>query len=71
MRINTGTSVDASKEVSLEANLQKTMFVSRYQNPGQYHDAKIWKCVRVHIFESYSNKSKSDSRVDEGETGPV
>jgi hypothetical protein len=37
------TLIDASKEVGLEANTEKTryMLLSRYQNAGQNHDIKI------------------------------
>jgi hypothetical protein len=40
---NTQTLLDASKEVDLEVNTEKTkyMFLSRHQNAGQYHDLKI------------------------------
>jgi hypothetical protein len=40
---NTGTSIDASKEIGLEVNTEKTkyMSLSRHQNAGQNHDMKI------------------------------
>jgi hypothetical protein len=40
---NTGTSIDASKEVGLEINVEKTtyMLMSRHQNVGQNQDIKI------------------------------
>jgi hypothetical protein len=40
---NTQTLIDASKEVSLEVNPEKTkyMLLSRHQNAGQNHDIKI------------------------------
>jgi hypothetical protein len=40
---NTETSIDASKEVGLEVNAEKTkyMLLSRHQNAGQIHDIKI------------------------------
>jgi hypothetical protein len=40
---NTPTLIDASKEVGLEVNTEKTkyMLLSRYQNAGQNHDIKI------------------------------
>jgi hypothetical protein len=40
---STETSIDASKEVGLEVNIEKTkyMMVSRYQNADQNHDIKI------------------------------
>jgi hypothetical protein len=41
--INTETSIDASKEVGLEVNTEKTkyMLLSRHQNAGKNHDIKI------------------------------
>jgi site-specific DNA-adenine methylase len=40
---NTQTLIDASKEVGLEVNTEKTkyMLLSRHQNAGQNHDIKI------------------------------
>jgi hypothetical protein len=40
---NIETLIDASKEVGLEANAEKTkyMLLSRHQNAGQNHDRKI------------------------------
>jgi site-specific DNA-adenine methylase len=40
---NTQHLIDASKEVGLEANTEKTkyMLLSRHQNAGQNHDIKI------------------------------
>jgi hypothetical protein len=40
---NTETLIDASKEVGLEVNAEKTkyMFMSRHQNAGQNHNIKI------------------------------
>jgi hypothetical protein len=40
---NTQTLIDASKEVGLEVNPEKTkcMLLSRHQNSGQNHDIKI------------------------------
>jgi hypothetical protein len=42
---NTQTLIDASKEVDLEVNTEKTkyMLLSRHQNAGQNHDIKIAK----------------------------
>jgi hypothetical protein len=39
---NTQTFIDASKEISLEANAEKSkyMMLSRHQNTGQNHDIK-------------------------------
>jgi hypothetical protein len=43
MKKNTETLIDASKEVVLEVNTEKTkyMLLSRHQNAGQIHDIKI------------------------------
>jgi hypothetical protein len=54
---------DASKEVGLEINVDKTkyMLLSRQQNVGQNRDMKIAN----RLFENFgddSNKSKFDSR---------
>jgi translation initiation factor 2 beta subunit (eIF-2beta)/eIF-5 len=40
---NTGTSIDASKEIGLEVNADNTkyMLLSHHQNAGQNHDIKI------------------------------
>jgi hypothetical protein len=40
---NTGTVIDASKEVGLEVNTEKTkyMLLSRHQNADQSHDMKV------------------------------
>jgi phage tail sheath gpL-like len=40
---NIQTLIDASKEVGLEVNSEKTMYIllSRHQNAGQNHDIKI------------------------------
>jgi hypothetical protein len=40
---NTETLIDASKEIGLEVNAEKTkyMLLSRHQNAGQNHDIKI------------------------------
>jgi hypothetical protein len=40
---NTETLIDASKQIGLEANVEKTkyMLVSRYQNAGQTREMKI------------------------------
>jgi hypothetical protein len=48
---NTETSVDASKEVGVEINIDKT----KAKNAGQNWDIKIGN------FGNYSNKSKFDS----------
>jgi L-lysine 2,3-aminomutase len=43
IKINTQTLIDASKEVGLEVNTEKTkyMLLSRHQNSGQNHDIEI------------------------------
>jgi hypothetical protein len=40
---NTGTLIDASKEVGLEINVEKTVYMSLFchQNAGENHDIKI------------------------------
>jgi hypothetical protein len=65
---NTGTLINASMEVGLELNVEKTkyMSLSHQQNVGQNQDIKIAntlfeKCVTVSIFGNDSNKSKSNS----------
>jgi hypothetical protein len=62
------TLIDASKEVALEVNVEKTtyMLVSRDQNAGQTREIKIGNrsfenVPRVQVFGNDSNKSKSDS----------
>jgi hypothetical protein len=65
---NTETLIDASKEVGLEINVEKTkhMFISGQQNVGQNLDIKIanrsFKNVTIKIFGDDSIKSKFDSR---------
>jgi site-specific DNA-adenine methylase len=60
---NTETLIDASKEIGLEVNTEKTkyMLLSRHQNAGQNHDMKIANRCFVKIFGNDSNKSKFDS----------
>jgi hypothetical protein len=62
---NTETLIDASKEVGLEINIEKTkyMLLSHQQNVGQKRDINIanrsfWKCVTLQIQRDDSNKSK-------------
>jgi hypothetical protein len=38
---NTETLIDTSKEFGLEANTEKTKYMSPHQNPGQNHDVKM------------------------------
>jgi hypothetical protein len=40
-RKNTETLINASKEVGIEENTEKTKLLSRHQNGGQNHDMKI------------------------------
>jgi hypothetical protein len=64
---NTETLFDASKEVSLEVNAEKTKFMllSCHKNVGQNRDIKIanrcFENVAVQIFGNDCNKSKFDS----------
>jgi hypothetical protein len=65
---NTETLIDASEDVSLEVNAEKTkyMLVSRDHNVGQNREMKIGnrsfeKCVTVQVFGNDSNKSNLDS----------
>jgi hypothetical protein len=65
---NSETLIDASKEVGIEINVEKTkyMLLSRHQNAGRnrgHRNSKqiIWKCVTIQIFVDDSNKSKFDS----------
>jgi hypothetical protein len=65
---NTETLIDASKEIGLEINVEKTKYMlpSLEQNAGQNRDIKIanrsFENVSVQIFGNDSNKSKFDSR---------
>jgi hypothetical protein len=54
------TLIDATKEVGLEINAEKTkyMLLSRHQNVGQNQDIK---CVTVQIFGDDIDKPKFDS----------
>jgi hypothetical protein len=67
---NMETLIDASKEVGLEINIEKTkyMLLSHHQNVGKSWNTKrayrSFKNVSVQIFGDYSNKSKFDSRGD-------
>jgi hypothetical protein len=61
---NTENVTDASKEVGLEVNIEKTkyMLVSFYQSADQNRDIKlkqiIWNYVTVQVFGNKSKKSK-------------
>jgi hypothetical protein len=66
---NTETLIDASKEVGLEINIEKTeyMLLSHHQNVVQNRDIKVANrlfenVLTVQIFGNNSNKSKFDSR---------
>jgi hypothetical protein len=64
---NTETLIDASKEVGLEVNTEKTeyMLLSLHQNAGQNHDIKIadscFETVKSSDIWNDSNKSNPDS----------
>jgi hypothetical protein len=64
---NRETLIEASKEVGLEINVEKTkyMLLFCHQNVGQNRDIKIanrsFEYVSVQIFGDNSNKSKFDS----------
>jgi hypothetical protein len=62
---NTETLIDASKEVGLETNVEKTKYIllSRYQNSGQNRDIQIENrsFENVSQFGDNSNKLKFDS----------
>jgi hypothetical protein len=66
--------IDASKEVGLEVNVEKTkyMLVSRDQNAGQNQGIKIgnraFENVSVQVFGNDSNKSKFDSKGNQEES---
>jgi hypothetical protein len=59
---NAETLTDASKEVDLEVNVEKIMYMllSCHQNAAQDWDIKIaadrYKCATVHIYGNNSNK---------------
>jgi hypothetical protein len=65
---NTDTLTDASREIGLEINVEKTkyMLLSRPQNVGQNRDVKItnrsFENVSLQIFGDHSNIRKFDSR---------
>jgi hypothetical protein len=60
---NTGTLVDANKEVGLEINVEKTKYrlLSRHQNVGRNRDIKIANRSFESVLGDDSNKSKFDS----------
>jgi hypothetical protein len=62
---NTETSIDANKEVGLEMEKTKCMFLSRQQNVGQNRDTKIanrpFENVSQFKYLGNSSKSKFDS----------
>jgi adenine-specific DNA methylase len=64
---NTQTLIDASKEVGLEVNTEKTKYIllSRHQNVEKIVNLKIqqifWKYGTVQIFGKDGNKQRLDS----------
>jgi hypothetical protein len=64
---NTEGSLDASKEIGLEVNTEKTnhIFMSHHQTTGQNHYIKVtnksFENVAFKIFRKNSNKSKLHS----------
>jgi hypothetical protein len=65
---NTATLIDASKEVGLEVNAEKTkyMLLSRHQNSGQNYNIEgsqqiLWNWVKAKKNVHDSNRSKFDS----------
>jgi hypothetical protein len=60
---NTETLIEASKEVGLEVNTEKTkyMLLSRRQNIGQNHDIKIVDRCFENVAQFKYNKSKPDT----------
>jgi hypothetical protein len=68
---NTETLSDASKEVGLEVNVEKTkyMLVPHHHNIGQNHDIKaantlFEKCITVQIYGNDSNKSLIQEEIE-------
>jgi hypothetical protein len=58
-----GTLIDASKEVDLEINVEKTNSSPEYRSKSGHKNSKqiIWECVTVQTFGDDSKKSKFDS----------
>jgi hypothetical protein len=53
--------IDASKEVGLEINVEKTKYVllSRHQNVSQNRSIKIARCVTIQIFGNVRIKNQN------------
>jgi hypothetical protein len=70
---NTGTLIDAGKEVGLEGNREKTnyMLMTRHQNAGQNRDMKtdncitMFKCLGMTVTNKnlIHEKSRTDSSI--------
>jgi hypothetical protein len=63
---NTETLLDASKEVGLEINVEKTKYmllITRIRAKSVHENSKqiVWKCITVQIFGDDSNNPKFDS----------
>jgi hypothetical protein len=64
---NTGTLTDASKEVGLKINVEKTVYVAissqECRSKSGHINSKqiVGKCVTVQLFGNNSNKQKFDS----------
>ncbi|PNF38698.1 hypothetical protein B7P43_G17524, partial [Cryptotermes secundus] len=65
IKINTQTLIDASKEVDLEINTEKTkyMLLSRHQNAGQNLDIKINRCFENVAQFRYLGTTKTDRNL--------
>jgi hypothetical protein len=67
---NTEILIDTSKEVGLEVNSEKTMYLllSHNQNAGQNHDIKIAKQILLkRDTDEISGKGSNKSKLDSGE----
>jgi hypothetical protein len=60
---NMETLIDASKEVGIEINVEKTKYLVSISSPecrskSEHKNNKqiVWKCVTIQIFEDDSNK---------------
>jgi hypothetical protein len=63
IRKNTEPLIDASKEVGLQINIDKTkyMLLSRHQDVGQNHNKGLMKMWQMQINVNGRNKSEFDS----------
>jgi hypothetical protein len=69
MKKNTSTLIDASKEVGLKVNTEKTkyMFVFRHQNIGQSHDIEMANgCFENETQFSYFGTTITNQNRDSG-----